>query len=132
LKGRLRFGWRVCFLTPPGEKEKSSQEIVQGGKILAQYTAGPFASQAALIENRVGAGRALYLGWYPTYEQVITILAYLADQAGIERLADLPPGLVASRRGPYTILLNFTEEDLAAKVGERTVAVRPRDVSIIQ
>ena len=101
-------------------------------KALAQYTAGPFASQAALIENRVGAGRALYMGWYPTYEQAVAILAYLADQAGIERLADLPPGLVASRRGPYTLLLNFTEEDLTARVGERSVKVGSRDVSVVQ
>jgi len=121
-------------LSPQGESVESGEggDQVLSSKALAQYTAGPFASQAALIENRVGAGRALYMGWYPTYEQAVAVLAYLADQAGIERLADLPPGLVASRRGPYTLLLNFTEDDLTARVGERSVRVAARDVSVIQ
>jgi hypothetical protein len=135
LEGPATF-WMEGLL--PFSPQEGSAESGQGNvqrlsnNVLARYTAGPFASQAALVENHVGAGRALYLGWYPTYEQAVAILAYLADQAGIERQAELPPGLVASRRGPYTLLLNFTEGDLVARIGERRVRVAARDVSIVQ
>jgi hypothetical protein len=49
---------------------------------------------------------------------------------GLTRLADLPPGLLAARRGPYTILLNFTDGPLAAMVGEKVVEVNGRDVAV--
>ena len=101
-------------------------------KGLARYTSGPLAGQAALTEHPTGLGQALYLGWYPTPGQAQALLAYLCRQAGIEPLAELPPGLVAYRRGPFTILLNFTDQPLIAQIGDQHVAVGPRDVQVIE
>jgi beta-galactosidase len=98
---------------------------------LVRYTGGPFASQAALIENRVGEGHALYLGWYPTYNQTVALVSFLVDQAGIHRHRELPPGVVVAQRGAYTILLNFTDTDFTTRVDGRPVTVGPRDVSVV-
>jgi beta-galactosidase len=103
-----------------------------GLQILAQYTDGPFSGAAALTAQRVGAGQALYLGWYPNDRQAEALLAYLASQAGLSPIAALTEGLVASRHGPYVILLNFTDEPLPAPVLGQAVTVGPREVTIVR
>ncbi|MCP5095216.1 MAG: beta-galactosidase, partial [Chloroflexi bacterium] len=94
---------------------------------LASYT---HESGSALTENVVGNGRCLYLGFYPTEAQATALLTHLTTQLGIESYADLPPGMVSAKRGAYTILLNFTDEELEATVGETAVSVPPRDVYV--
>ncbi len=100
---------------------------------LARYADGPFAGAAALTEHTVGRGRALYLGWYPTEAQAAAIMAHLAAQAGVARLADdLPAGVIAARRGPAIVLLNFTDEPQTVRAGGVAVAVGPRDVRVLR
>ncbi len=101
-------------------------------RLLAHYNSGPFSSRAALVEHRIGSGRALYLGWYPNDSQAETLLDHLASQAGVLPLAVVPDGLIVYRRGPYLILLNFTEELLTATFQEKTLSVGPRDVEVIR
>lgn len=113
-------------------KISDSRSMEAAPQILARYTSGPFKSSAALVENNFGAGRVFYLGWYPNDEQAEALLAYLVSQAGIHSLATLPEGLIASRRGPYLILLNFTEETMTAIVDGRSVPVGPRDVEVVK
>jgi beta-galactosidase len=103
-----------------------------GLQVLVRYSSGPFSSDAALTEKKVGAGRALYLGWYPNELQSEALLAHLAAQAGISSLASAPDGLIVSRRGPYFVLLNFTEGPLTATVQGRAVLVGPRDVEVVR
>jgi beta-galactosidase len=105
-------------------------DFPSGLQVLAHYSTGPFGTGAALTEHKVGAGRALYLGWYPSGAQAEALLAHVAALAGVLPLAALPDGLIASRRGPYVILLNFTEEPLRATVQGRDVVVGPRDVQV--
>jgi beta-galactosidase len=100
-------------------------------QILAHYDSGPFSSHAAMVEHKVGAGRALYLGWYPNESQAAVIMDYLAEQAGVLSLATLPDGLIVSQHGRHIILLNFTEEPQQATVQGRNVWVGPRDVEIV-
>ncbi|MCA9973343.1 MAG: beta-galactosidase [Anaerolineales bacterium] len=102
--------------------------VPEGAAVRLRYPGGA----AALVENGVGNGRCLTLGWYPTAAQAAALLAHLARQQGIARLADLPPGLVAARRGAYTILLNFTDGALAARVNGTDVTVAARDVRVIE
>jgi beta-galactosidase len=101
-------------------------------QIHAHYTSSPFDSHAALVEHKVGAGQALYLGWYPTESQAEALLAHLAAKARVHPLAVVPEGLIVSQRGSYLILLNFTEEPLEATTQGRTVRVGPRDVEVIK
>ena len=98
---------------------------------LARYVSGSLTSRTALTENKVGDGRALYLGWYPTVEQAAAILDRLAEQDDINRLAsDLPAGIALARRGPYAILLNFTDAQATVPVGDQLVTVGPRDATV--
>ena len=119
-------------LLPAHSAEREAETGGNDLKTLALYTSGPFASQAALTENPVGDGRAYYLGWYPNIEQAGAILAHLLDQAGIPKLADLPSGLIATSRGPYTVLLNFSEEQLTATIKGQPVRVGPRDIRVLE
>ena len=95
---------------------------------LAEFTTG---EGAALTENVVGNGRCLYQGFYPTPEQAEALLTHLTGQLGIESIAKLPHGMLAYKRGPYTVVMNFTDETLEAVVGETAVSVPPRDVLVI-
>lgn len=99
--------------------------------ILARYISGPFKSAAALVEHKVGSGCVLYLGWYPNEQQAEALLSFLASQVGVDSLAEIPEGLIASQRGPYLILLNFTETPLTATIQGRTVTVGARDVEVV-
>ncbi len=88
---------------------------------------------AALTENVVGNSRVYHLGWYPTLDQAIALLRYLAPRHGLTPLADrLPPGLFASQRGDYLILLNYTDQSLTAVVNGSDVVVNGRDVKIVR
>jgi beta-galactosidase len=97
---------------------------------LASYTSGPFAGRPALTERLVGDGRVLYMGWFPSLDQAQALLAYLAGKTGIERIGEIPDGMVAIRRGEKTALFNFTEEDLALLIQGQAVGVPARDLLI--
>ena len=97
---------------------------------LASFTSGPFAGRTALTERLDGDGRALYMGWFPTLEQAQALLAYLAKKAGIERIGDIPDGMVAIRRGKKTALFNFTDEDLELLIQGQALSVPARDLVI--
>jgi beta-galactosidase len=113
--------------------EALTVEAGQGGEALARYTAGPFAAQPALVENQLGAGRVFYLGWYPTEAQALALVAHLTGQARVARLAEnLPSGVIAARRGAYTLLLNFTEQTALVTVRGQSLSLPPRDVKVLR
>jgi len=115
-----------------GAAETWAEALDGAAEPLARYASGPLASRAALTENKVGDGRALYLGWYPTVEQAAAILDLLAAQDHIARLAnDLPAGIVVAQRGPYAIVLNFTDAQATVPIGGQSVIVQPRDAAVI-
>lgn len=102
-----------------------------GAEVRLRYAGGPYAGRAALTENRLGAGRAWYAGWFPTAAQARTLLVACCRNLSLEPLADLPPGLVAARRGGRTVLLNFTQQALTAGVAGQAVDVPSLDVRVI-
>jgi beta-galactosidase len=106
--------------------------VTAGSQALAHYMSGPYAGQAALTENRVGQGSACYLGWYPTVDQAGAILANRLERAGVPLRDDLPEGLVAVRRGPYTLLFNFAEGDQTACVDGKSIHVGGRDFILLR
>jgi beta-galactosidase GanA len=100
--------------------------------LLATYRDGPWAGLAALTEHVLERGRALYVGWYPSQAQAETILRRVLPMQGLPLERELPPGLVLCRRGPYTILLNFTDRALTASVAGEHVEIAGRDVVVLQ
>jgi beta-galactosidase len=99
-------------------------------QVLARYSSGPFCKAAALTERQMGVGKVLYLGWSPDERQAMAILEYLAKSKGIPPIASIPEGMVAFQRGPYRVLLNFTDQTLQADVDGQTVIVKPREIEI--
>ncbi len=96
---------------------------------LAHYGNGA----TAMAENRVGDGRVTSLGFYPTGAQATAVLHHLLSQNNITPLAEnLPPGLVAARRGEVTILMNFAERPLTATIHNQSVTVAARDIALIE
>ncbi len=100
-------------------------------RVLARYRSGPFEDQAALIERTLGAGRVLYLGWYPKISQARALMSHLAASLEIETLPTLPEGLIHLRRGPYQILLNFTERAISVRLAEQEIIVEARGVKLV-
>ncbi|MGC9356562.1 MAG: beta-galactosidase [Anaerolineae bacterium] len=111
--------------------EALSPSLKSRMEVLATYPDGPFQGNAALTGRHVGEGRVLYLGWYPTLAQARAILTYATEDAGIERLADLPEGLVVCRRGDHIALLNFTDEALTATRDGEEFTVAPCNVLVV-
>ncbi|MGE5603672.1 MAG: beta-galactosidase [Nitrososphaerales archaeon] len=102
-----------------------------GTSTLAEWTTGPFAGQAALTQARAGKGRAAYWGWHPNLEQAVAVVAKLAEQAGVRRLAQpLPDGVLRVPRGKRVLWFNFADHAQMVEVGEDVVIIPPRDLVI--
>jgi beta-galactosidase len=99
---------------------------------LACYTTGPFAGEAALTDNGYGSGRAFYLGFYPGFEQATALLRYLATRLDLSPLVKgLPADVLAYRRGPYLLLLNFGDETREVEPeGMPRITIAPRDLIV--
>jgi beta-galactosidase len=85
---------------------------VTDGEVLASYASGPWAGQPAVIEKRLGAGRALYLG---TRVDDSTLRSLLLER--LPAVPALPPGVErVTRRGDgvsYEFLLNHGDADVS-------------------
>ncbi len=112
--------WIEALATPP-----------EAEGVMATYRDGPYAGRAALTSNALGQGCAWYVGWLPTVAQAMAILHDRIRRANVGRLAELPPGLIAARRGLHTVLLNFTDAPLTARVHGRAVTVAGREVELL-
>lgn len=97
-------------------------------RILGVYETG----QGALAMNKLGLGNCITLGWYPTPAQATALGRHLAASTGMTPIASLPAGLLASRRGSHTVLLNFTDNELEAVVENVNVPVPARDVRTVR
>ncbi len=96
-----------------------------------RYASGAFEAQGALSVRPLGKGSCSYLGWHPSFGQAVELLGWLAERAGVARLAELPPGLIAQRRAGQTVLLNFSADPLSAVVSGAAVEVEPRGVRLL-
>lgn len=90
-----------------------------------------YDTYSALTRQPHATGNAYYLAFYPTPNQAQALLRYLAEQIGLTRIANLPAGLLAVRRGPYLILLNFTDTPLASPFPNHPQTIPPRNIAII-
>jgi beta-galactosidase len=85
---------------------------------------------AALAMNELGRGRVYTLGWYPDPAQARSLLGYLCRECGIKPAATLPDGVLAFKRGKYTVFLNFSDRSQAVEVDGRHLSVLARDVVV--
>ncbi|MFC6881662.1 beta-galactosidase [Actinomadura yumaensis] len=71
----------------------------------APYASGPLAGRPAVTRNAHGAGTAWYVSCHLP-GALDAVLGAALDAAGVRPVHDVPPGVEATRRGPYLFLLN--------------------------
>jgi len=72
------------------------------------------------------------MGWFPTLDQAQALLKHLAENYEIERIGDIPDGMVAVRRGKNTAYFNFTESSMTLQISGGPLEVPPRDLRIVK
>lgn len=122
-------------------------ETQAGVESVATWGEGLLAGQTALTLRIVGQGQVAYFGAWPSDAVADQIVAWLAHVAGVWEIAELPAGVMATRRvdanHEYLFLINGTDEyQMAAlyppawsdarsrEVWPATVTIPPRDVLI--
>jgi beta-galactosidase len=99
----------------------------EGVNVLARYLGGPLSGKAALTEHAYGAGSTYYLGFYPTSDQIKSILSFLIKKGGIGNLLDLPEGVILKHRGNHRIAFNFTRNEKTFVFDDKMITLPPRD-----
>ncbi|NUM43973.1 MAG: beta-galactosidase [Anaerolineales bacterium] len=112
----------------PGPSPEGRGEI----EVLARYGAGPFAGEAALTVHKLRDGQVVYCGWHPTQRQAEAMIGELATRVGVEGAGQFPAGVLAFRRGRFTVVLNFTEVAQDVQVGEAKGNVPSRGVWVVE
>lgn len=119
------------------------------GKVLATYQNGMHKNLPAIIENKIGKGKVVYLGTDPGYDAYKQIALKYAKEAGIEPLATGDKDVVVSPRGEKsegTVVVNLTNMErnltLTGKSGtdlitgekliNTSLRLKPFDVKVIR
>lgn len=107
--------------------ESINPDADEAVNVLARYLGGPLSGNAALIEHDFGAGSVYYLGFYPTNDQLKSILRYLVKTIGSSNLLDLPEGVIVKQRGNNRIAFNFTRNEKTFVLDDKMITLPPRD-----
>ncbi|MDG4797098.1 beta-galactosidase [Micromonospora sp. WMMD1082] len=107
-----------------------------GTEILARYRNGDLAGRPALTRRVVGAGSAAYVSTRLGPAGLSTVLAELADRAGVhsELPGELRGRVELAVRGPYRFLISRTDQPVdAAPLGPAdTVLLRATGVTVVR
>lgn len=97
---------------------------------LAHYTSGPYQDQVGLTQHQYGDGRVLYLGFYPTEDQVRSLIAHLSEFHQIPIWPSCPSSMYCVLTRDELLLYNFTDQ--LQKVPDlKEVQVPPREMIIL-
>lgn len=85
-----------------------------GAEVLATFADGPVPDGPAVTRNRVGAGTATYVATHLDQRDLGRLLAEVVREAGVPRVAAVPPGVEALRRHSedgrsWLFLVNHTD-----------------------
>jgi beta-galactosidase len=96
--------------------------------VLGRYLGGPLSGRAAITDHEFGAGNVYYLGFYPSHEQLKSILKYFMKSVNYEGILDLPDGVIVIQRGNHRIAFNFTRNEKTFVMDDQMVTLAPRDI----
>jgi len=89
-------------------------------EVLACFTGGALGGRPAACLNRVGKGEVIYLGAWADDLLAELLLAWRLRCAGVESVADVPPGVTVMHRvgenREFVFLLNYTDVAATAKL----------------
>ena len=69
-----------------------------GAEVLASYTKGSHAGEAAITMNTLGSGKAVYIGADLDAASLARVLRTLSGLAGVKQPLDVPPGVEVTLR----------------------------------
>jgi beta-galactosidase len=69
-----------------------------GAEVLASYTKGSHAGEAAITMNTVGSGKAVYIGADLETASLARVLRTLSGLAGVKQSLEVPPGIEVTMR----------------------------------
>lgn len=97
--------------------------VAEGGEVVAEYADGYLAGQPAVLDNSLGAGRAVYLGTRLDQDSFETLVRGVLDRAGVRPVHAAPAGVeVAERRTgdrAFLFLLNHGDGEAALRLDRR-------------
>jgi beta-galactosidase len=108
----VREGTRLGLTSGAAGRIWSEQVRLDGAEAVAAFADGPDAGRPAVTRHRVGAGTAWYVATaLDDATGLRGLLAEVLDAAGVERPTGLPDRLEVVRRGPFSFLINHTDQD---------------------
>ena len=131
----LRVGETVALSGGGTGSEWSEDARVTGAEVLQTYAGGPLEGRPAVTRRRVGDGTAWYLGTLPDDQALAALLAEVVTTAGVQRVAEAPPGVEVVRRRSgdrsWLFVLNHTGDECElATTGHDLVGDRPVGPSV--
>ena len=131
----LRVGETVALSGGGTGSEWSEDARVTGAEVLQTYAGGPLEGRPAVTRRRVGNGTAWYLGTLPDDQALAALLAEVVTTAGVQRVAEAPPGVEVVRRRSgdrsWLFVLNHTGDECElATTGHDLVGDRPVGPSV--
>ena len=108
----------------------SEDVTATSAQVVSTYADGPLAGRPATTRRAVGSGSAWYLSTLPDDDTLATLLARLAEAAGVGPASSVPPGVEVVRRrgtnGSWLFLINDTGAEQRVDVtGHDLVTDRP-------
>lgn len=118
----LRAGERVALSDGSGADvwTERVQVLADDVTVLATYVDGPVPGEPALTRRAVGDGSAWYCSTRLDQPDLDRLVARVADEAGVTRLASVPPGVEVTERvggsGRWLFVVNHTDADVPVDV----------------
>jgi len=119
--GKQRVKFSAMLAGPDGECGIWT-DILQpsGAEVLASYTAGEHAGQAAVTMNNFGKGKAVYIGPDLDAASLSRVLRILSASAGVKQSFEVPPGIEVTVRKSgdkqWMFLLNHTSDSQSINI----------------
>ncbi|WP_285241188.1 beta-galactosidase [Arthrobacter sp. G.S.26] len=86
--------------------------VSEGAEVVATYTTGHLAGRPAILDHRLGAGTAVYIGTHLPQEALDLVVGAVLSRAGIRAPHPAPHGVEVTERcttaGRYLFFLNHT------------------------
>jgi beta-galactosidase len=95
---------------------------LDGGQAIGTYTDNSFTGCPALVGHHYGAGRALYLGAYPSPALLGAVVEEALVITGLHPVAT-PQHIEIVPRGDHTFIINHTPDPVRVEIAAREVVI---------
>ena len=105
-------------------------------EVVATYTEGRYAGEAAITQNSFGQGKAIYIGARLDQASLSRVLNQVVRRAGVRPVLEAPPGVEVTVRQAHqktwTFLLNHTRQQQTVHTPAGPITLEPYGVHVAQ